>query len=140
MCPLHLWISHDNSRRGTHKGLISTIAGVISVASPYFITTPILHTIQCKSDLAIISGPSILVDEILCSHNALNISEHYPSNPRQAELPLYIPHLRLASIIQSLQTQTWILGLPTLQNIITILSISIHPLPMAKHIHFSETP
>ena len=55
---------------GTHKGLVPTITDLISVASPYFpVTAPTLHTIQRKSDSAVVSGPSILIDEILHSHN-----------------------------------------------------------------------
>ena len=58
----------------------------------------LLRTIQLKSDSAIVSGPSILVDEILHSHNALNISEPYPSDRRRAQLPPYTAHFGLASI------------------------------------------
>ena len=59
---------------------------------------PRLCTIQRKSDSAIVSGASILVDKIIHSHNALNISEPYPSDPRRAQLPPYTPHFELASI------------------------------------------
>ena len=58
----------------------------------------LLRTIQLKSDSSIVSGPSILVDKILHSHNALNISERYPSDQRQAQLPPYTAHFGLASI------------------------------------------
>ena len=58
----------------------------------------LLCTIQLKSDSAIVSGPEILVDEILHSHNALNISERYPSDRRRAQLPPYTAHFWLTSI------------------------------------------
>ena len=70
-------------RGGTCKGLDLTIAG--SISSTYFgITTPtssllrdgiLLRTIQRKSDAVVISGPSLLVNEILRVHGAYNISE-----------------------------------------------------------------
>ena len=71
-------------RGGTRKGLDLTIAGPIT--SPYFSTPTsppppllrggiLLRTIQRKSDSTVISGPSLLVDEILKSHNVRNISE-----------------------------------------------------------------
>ena len=59
----------------------------------------LLRTIQCKSDSAIVSGPSILVDQIIHSHNGLNISEPYPSDRMRAQLPPpYTPHFGSASI------------------------------------------
>ena len=61
----------------------------------------LLRTIQLKSDSAIVSGPSILVDEIFHSHNALDISERYPSDRRRVQLPLYTPHFGLTSIINT---------------------------------------
>ena len=59
---------------------------------------PRLCMIQRKSDSAIISGASILVDKIIHSHNALNISECCPSDQIRAQLPPYTPHFGLASI------------------------------------------
>ena len=70
----------------------------VSSASHLPTSPTLLCMIQCKSDSAIISGPSILVDQIIHSHNALNISECYPSDQMQAQLPPYTPHFGSASI------------------------------------------
>ena len=57
----------------------------------------LLRTIQLKSDSAIVSGPSILVNEIFHFHNALNISERYPSDRRRAQLPPYLLGLSISA-------------------------------------------
>ena len=72
--------------RGSHQHHISLLPPTL------------LRTIQLKSDSAIVSGPSILVDQIIHSHNALNISEPYPSDRMRAQLPPYTPHFGSASI------------------------------------------
>lgn len=70
-------------RGGTRKGLDLTIAG--AVASPHFASPDdssfrlrggvLLRTIRRVSDSAVISGPSLLVDEILRLSKASNIAE-----------------------------------------------------------------
>ena len=70
-------------RGGTRKGLDLTIAGPIpSIYFKITILTPsllqggiLLRTIQRKSDAVVISGPLLLINEILRVHGAHNISE-----------------------------------------------------------------
>ena len=115
----HSQRSHPNHRR-SHQCHISLLP------------LTLLHTIQRKSDAAIVSGPSILVDEIFHSHIAFNICEPYPSDPRRAQL-------HLTSDWPPSQTQTVVLGLPTSQNIFAIASITIYSLPTIKRMHSAES-
>ena len=121
---------------GTHKGLVLTIADLISVASPNFppYSSPRFNLNQTQP-----SSPVPPSSPTRSSTLIINISERYPSGPRQVELLLYTPHLGSASIIQASQTQTWILGLPTSQNVFAISSIAIYSLPMINRIHSSES-